>query len=130
MRVEVSWSSGWCLFEVGLTQIPGDHETLTTSCHVRLHVGFSIHLNFFGPSCFQPTFKECNLYWLWLPYQVHEARPKVTLVVRMIASIGNYDYIIDWEFQTDGVIRVKVGIYGPSKKKKKKKNSRGIDRSE
>ena len=44
-------------------------------------------------------------------YQVHEVRPKVTLVVRMIASVGNYDYIIDWEFQTDGVLRVKVGIY-------------------
>ena len=29
----------------------------------------------------------------------------------MIASIGNYDYIVDWEFQTDGVIRVKVSIY-------------------
>ena len=40
--------------------------------------------------------------------QIHEARAKVTLVVRMIASVGNYDYIIDWEFQTDGVVRVKV----------------------
>lgn len=26
----------------------------------------------------------------------------------MITSVGNYDYIIDWEFQTDGVVRVKV----------------------
>jgi len=29
-------------------------------------------------------------------------------VVRMVASVGNYDYIIDYEFQTDGVMRAKV----------------------
>ncbi|KAG0555527.1 hypothetical protein KC19_12G175500 [Ceratodon purpureus] len=44
--------------------------------------------------------------------KIHEARAKVTLVVRMIASLGNYDYIVDWEFQTDGVVRVKVGATG------------------
>ena len=32
----------------------------------------------------------------------------MTLVVRMVASVGNYDYIIDYEFQTDGVMRAKV----------------------
>lgn len=26
----------------------------------------------------------------------------------MAASVANYDYIIDWEFQTDGLIRAKV----------------------
>lgn len=40
--------------------------------------------------------------------QIRESRPKVTLVARMAASVGNYDYIFDWEFQTDGLIRVKV----------------------
>ncbi|XP_043715787.1 primary amine oxidase-like [Telopea speciosissima] len=44
--------------------------------------------------------------------EIREARPKVTLVARMAASVGNYDYIIDWEFQTDGLIRVKVGLSG------------------
>ncbi|CAL9155272.1 unnamed protein product [Musa hybrid cultivar] len=43
---------------------------------------------------------------------IREARPKVTLMARMAASVANYDYIIDWEFQTDGLIRVKVGLSG------------------
>lgn len=44
--------------------------------------------------------------------EIREARPKVTLVARMAASVANYDYIVDWEFQTDGIIRVKVGLSG------------------
>ncbi|KAG0462097.1 hypothetical protein HPP92_020573 [Vanilla planifolia] len=44
--------------------------------------------------------------------EIREARPKVTLVARMAASVANYDYIVDWEFQTDGLIRVKVGLSG------------------
>ncbi|EPS58276.1 hypothetical protein M569_16538, partial [Genlisea aurea] len=44
--------------------------------------------------------------------EIREARAKVTLVVRMAASVANYDYIVDWEFQTDGVIRIKVGLSG------------------
>lgn len=44
--------------------------------------------------------------------QIREVRPKVTLVVRMAASVGNYDYTVDWEFQTDGLIRIKVGLSG------------------
>ncbi|KAK4796341.1 hypothetical protein SAY86_028667 [Trapa natans] len=43
---------------------------------------------------------------------IKEVRPKVTLVVRMASSVGNYDYIVDWEFQTDGLIRLKVGLSG------------------
>lgn len=48
-----------------------------------------------------------NFFW-----QIKEVRPKVTLVVRMAASVANYDYIVDWEFQTDGLIRIKVGLSG------------------
>ncbi|XP_057519378.1 amine oxidase [copper-containing] gamma 2-like [Amaranthus tricolor] len=44
--------------------------------------------------------------------EIREARPKVTLVVRMAASVANYDYIVDWEFQTDGLINIKVGLSG------------------
>ncbi|KAK4728582.1 hypothetical protein R3W88_021570 [Solanum pinnatisectum] len=43
---------------------------------------------------------------------IREVRPKVTLVVRMAASVANYDYIVDWEFQNDGLIRPKVGLSG------------------
>ncbi|KAG7584840.1 Copper amine oxidase catalytic domain superfamily [Arabidopsis thaliana x Arabidopsis arenosa] len=43
---------------------------------------------------------------------IRESRPKVTLVARMATSVGNYDYIFDWEFQTDGLIRVTVAASG------------------
>ncbi|CAN8245280.1 unnamed protein product [Cochlearia groenlandica] len=43
---------------------------------------------------------------------IRESRPKVTLVARMATSAGNYDYIFDWEFQTDGLIRVTVAASG------------------
>ncbi|XP_062074105.1 amine oxidase [copper-containing] gamma 2-like [Humulus lupulus] len=44
--------------------------------------------------------------------EIKESRRKVTLVARMAASVGNYDYIFDWEFQTDGLIKVKVETSG------------------
>lgn len=44
--------------------------------------------------------------------EIREVRPKVTLVVRMAASVANYDYIVDWEFQNDGLIKIKVGLSG------------------
>ncbi|EPS58103.1 primary amine oxidase [Genlisea aurea] len=43
---------------------------------------------------------------------IREARPKISLVARMVASLANYDYIIDWEFHADGLIHVKVSLTG------------------
>lgn len=49
-----------------------------------------------------------NLFLKRCPLQIRESRPKVTLVARMVASVANYDYIMDWEFQMDGLVRIKV----------------------
>lgn len=46
--------------------------------------------------------------WSYADYAV----PKRELVIRFLAQMGNYDYLIDYVFQTDGEIRIVVGATG------------------
>ncbi|MGH7500384.1 MAG: tyramine oxidase [Longimicrobiales bacterium] len=41
-----------------------------------------------------------------------EGRRAVELVLRMIATLGNYDYYLDWAFTQDGRIRTRIGASG------------------
>jgi primary-amine oxidase len=50
----------------------------------------------------------------WRHFEKDEVwgRPSRTLILRASATIGNYDYILDWRFEQDGSIHVAVGATG------------------
>jgi primary-amine oxidase len=53
-----------------------------------------------------------NAAWRHFEKEDVFGRPSRTLVLRTAATIGNYDYVIDWRFEQDGSIRVAVGATG------------------
>jgi len=44
--------------------------------------------------------------------QALESRPGIELVVRYIATVGNYDYVLDWVFDQKGNITYRAGATG------------------
>ncbi len=55
-----------------------------------------------GPACRHADFVN----------QTYEGRPRTDLVVRTIAAVGNYDYLVDWVFTKGGALGLEIGATG------------------
>jgi len=99
---DIAWRHAECPItdmKVRISVLMNDTITVLLQIHQTRNVKSSIF----------ESYTLINYFEFMLLWQVTEVRPKVTLVVRMAAAVANYDYIMDWEFQTDGLIRSKVG---------------------
>ena len=56
-----------------------------------------------------------------------ESRKMRELVLRTIGTFGNYDYVVDWVFQQNGTIRVRVGATGSDETKSVKSRTAAED---
>ncbi|GIS63258.1 MAG: hypothetical protein CM1200mP2_54830 [Planctomycetaceae bacterium] len=66
-----------------------------------------------GAALFEIDFPGAMSWRHWDSLANHtESRSRRLLVLRMIATLGNYDYVFDWVFQQNGAIRVRVGSTG------------------
>ena len=50
-------------------------------------------------------------------HETSHSRSRRNLVLRYITAIGNYDYILDWSFQQNGMIKVAIGASGTEETK-------------
>jgi len=57
-----------------------------------------------------PAWRHFELFAGLTP--AYEGRADVELVVRSIAQLGNYDYLVDWVFNQSGAIRVDIALTG------------------
>lgn len=99
--IPVKVSNAMCIFE----KHSGDVMWRYTEAELRDQ---KVHINYIPLGLFLGGLKnELNLMVLIL--QIREVRPDISLVVRMVATVDNYDYVLDWEIKPSGSI--KFGVF-------------------